>query len=249
MKAIIIAAGSGKRISKDVKDIPKSMVNVNGKPIIDYQLSSLKQAGIDDIYVITGPHSEKFHLDNVKYVKDQNYTKHDILGSLMEAKDILKNNVLVMYSDIIFESKIIQQILDSKGDISIAVDMNWDKMYEERTDHPRSEAENVQLSNVKKITKIKKNIQNKNNDIGEFLGIVKFSPKGSELFVKKYEELIKTHAGIFQQASSISKAYLTDMIQELIDSKINVEPVLVSGKWCEIDTIQDLKNAEKIFPS
>ena len=249
MNAIIIAAGSGKRISKDVKDIPKSMVKVNGQQIIKYQLSALKQAGIDDIYVITGPYSEKFHLDNVKYVKDQNYAKHDILGSLMEAKDFLKNNVLVMYSDIIFEPKIVQQILDSKGDISIAIDMNWDKMYEGRTDHPRSEAENVQFNNMKEIIKIKKNIQNENNDIGEFLGIIKFSPKGSELFVKKHEELIKTHTGIFQQASSISKAYLTDMIQELIDSEINVEPVLISGKWCEIDTKQDLKNAEKIFPS
>jgi len=249
MNAIIIAAGSGKRISKEGKDIPKSMVKVNGQPIIKYQLSALKQAGIDDIYVITGPYSEKFHLDNVKYVKDQNYTKHDILGSLMEAKDFLKNNVLVMYSDIIFESKIIKQILDSKGDISIAIDMNWDKMYEGRTDHPRSEAENVQLNNVKKITKIKKNIQNENNNVGEFLGIIKFSSEGSELFVKKYEELIKTHDGIFQQSSSISKAYLTDMIQELIDSKIDVEPVLILGKWCEIDTMQDLKNAEKLFLS
>ena len=127
--------------------------------------------------------------------------------------------------------------------------MNWDKMYERRTDHPRSEAENVQLNNVKKITKIKKNIQNENNNVGEFLGIIKFSPEGSELFVKKYEELIKTHDGIFRQAPSISKAYLTDMIQELIDSKMEVEPVLILGKWCEIDTIQDLKNAEKLFRS
>jgi len=38
------------------------------------------------------------------------------------------------------------------------------------------------------------------------------------------------------------------MIQELIDLKINIEPILISGKWCEIDTIQDLKNAEKMFP-
>jgi len=247
MNAIIIAAGSGKRINKDLK-IPKSLVKVNGKPIIDYQISVLKQAGIDEIVVITGPYSEKFNLDNAKYVKDHNYTKHDILGSLMEAKDFLKNNVLVLYSDIIFELKIIKQILDSKGDISIAVDMNWEKMYEGRTEHPKSEAENVQLNKIKKIIKIKKNIQNENKDVGEFLGIIKFSPRGSELFIKKYEELIKTHNGTFQQSPSISKAYLTDMIQEMIDSKIDVEPVLISGKWCEIDTMQDLKNAGKIFP-
>jgi len=247
MNAIIIAAGSGKRISNDVRDTPKSMVNVGGKPIIEYQLSILKNAGINEIYVITGPNSEKFNLNNVKYVKDQNYANHDILGSLMEAKDHLKNDVLVLYSDIIFELKIIQQILDSKEDISIAVDMNWRKMYEGRTEHLISEAENVLFNNTKKIMKIQKNIQDQNENIGEFLGIIKFSAKGSELFVEKYNELIKNHTGIFHQAPSISKAYVTDIIQELIDSKISVKPILISGKWCEIDTMEDLKVAEKIF--
>ena len=249
MNAIILAAGSGKRIREDVKDLPKSLLMVNGKPIIAYQIQALKQAGINDIIVITGAHSEKFEIENVRYIKDHHYNEHDILGSLLKAKDFLKNDVLVLYSDIIFESKILRQILDSKGDVSIAIDMAWEKMYEGRIGHPKYEAENVQLNKAKKIIKIKKNIKDNNGNVGEFLGIMKFSSYGSELFVKKYEELIETHHGSFQQASSISSAYLTDMIQELIDSKIDVNPVFISGKWCEIDTMQDLKKAEKIFPS
>ena len=247
MNAIIIAAGSGKRISEDAKDLPKSLLIVNGKPIIAYQIQALKQVGIKNIVVITGIHDEKFGIENVHYIKDHYYNEHDIMGSLMEAKDFLKNDVLVLYSDIIFELKILKQILDSKGDISIAIDMAWENMYEGRTEHLKSEAENVQLSKAKKIIKIKKNIKNENNDVGEFLGIVKFSPYGSGLFVKQYEELIKTHVGTFQQAPSVLKAYLTDMIQELIDSQIDVEPIIISGKWCEIDTIQDLERAQKIF--
>ena len=94
MNAIIIAAGSGKRISNDVKNIPKSMVNVNGKPIIEYQLSVLKKAGINEVCVITGPYSEKFNIKNIKYVKDEKYQKHDILGSLMEAKKFFKERIL-----------------------------------------------------------------------------------------------------------------------------------------------------------
>ena len=114
MKAIIIAAGSGKRISNDVKNIPKSMVTVNGKPIIEYQISTLKEAGIKEIIVITGPYSEKFNLTHVKYVKDQHFTEHDILGSLMEAKEFLKDEIVILYSDIIFEYKILKKILESK---------------------------------------------------------------------------------------------------------------------------------------
>jgi choline kinase len=165
----------------------------------------------------------------------------------MEAKKFLNNDTLVLYSDIIFESNIIYQILESKKDISIAIDLNWRKMYEGRTEHLTSEAEHVLLNNNQKIIQIKKNIQDRNNSIGEFLGIIKLSSKGSKIFVKKYDHLIKTHKGNFHEASSISKAYLTDMIQELIDSHIDVEPVSILGKWCEIDTKQDLENAEKMF--
>jgi L-glutamine-phosphate cytidylyltransferase len=247
MNAIIIAAGSGKRISKDVKNIPKSMVKINGKPIIEYQFDILKKNGINDIYVITGPFSKEFNLKNVKYVKDVNYSKHDILGSLMEAKKFLKNDVLVLYSDIIFDSKIIQQILKSKEDISIAIDMDWEKMYEKRSDHPKTEAENVKIKNKNKIIEIKKNIPNVKKDVGEFLGIIKFTSTGAKSFTKQYNKIIKEDKKKFHEAPSISKGYLTDMIQELIDSKINIEPIFISGKWCEIDTMQDLKKAEKIF--
>ncbi len=246
MNAIIIAAGSGKRISNNVKNIPKSMVPVNGKPIIDYQISALKEAGINEIIIITGPYSEKFNSTQVKYVKDQHFTEHDILGSLMEAREFLKDEVLILYSDIIFEFKILKKILESRGDISIGVDMNWRKMYEGRTQHPEIEAENVLLDKSMKIIKIKKNIETDQN-IGEFIGIIKLSKKGSEIFVRKYDELINSHLGIFHEASNILKGYLTDMIQELIDSKKDIEPVLITGKWCEIDTMQDLKKAEEVF--
>jgi choline kinase len=249
MNAIIIAAGSGKRISDEVKNIPKSMVKINGKPIIEHQLSVLNKAGVTEVYVITGPHSEKFNIKNVKYVKDEKYEKHDILGSLMEAKKFLEKDTLVLYSDIIFELKIVEKILSSKEDISIAVDMNWEKNYKGRTEHPKSEAENVELNSNEDIIKIKKNIQNTENNVGEFLGIIKFRNMGSEVFVKKYDELIKNSNGLFHEAPSILKAYVTDMIQELIDSNIKIKPILISGKWCEIDTMQDLKNAEKIFSS
>ena len=247
MNAIIIAAGSGKRISNDTKNIPKSMVKVNGKSIIEYQLSVLNKAGINEVYVITGPYSEKFNIKNIKYVKDQKFEKHDILGSLMEAKKFFEKDTLILYSDIIFELKIIEKIINSKEDISIAVDMNWEKNYEGRTEHPKLEAENVEIKNNGDIIQIRKNIENINNNVGEFLGIIKFANKGSELFIKKYEELVSSNVGSFHEAPSILKAYVTDMIQELIDSNIKIKPILVSGQWCEIDTMQDLKNAEKIF--
>ena len=188
---------------------------------------------VEEIIVITGPYSEKFHLENVQYIKDVNHEEHEILGSLMVAKEFLKDEVLVLYSDIIFTSEILENIVNSTNDIALAVDMNWRERYIGRTEHPPSEAENV--------------LPDDESIVGEFLGIIKFNLEGSKKFVKIYDEVIKTNKGKFHDADTVSKAYVTDMIQELIDSKIQITPISVKGKWCEIDTIQDLKRAEELF--
>ena len=246
MKAIIIAAGSGKRISKNFGSIPKSLIPVNGKSIISKQISTFHSFGIEEIIVITGPFNEKFTLSNVQYVHDENYSKHDILGSLMTAKKFLSGEVIITYSDILFEDSILEKILNSNSDIGITIDLDWKKQYENRTLHPISEAENVLLDNSGKITQIKKNIQTSNSAIGEFLGIMKLTDKGCKKLLEHYEKNLDGN-GVFHDAESINNAYLTDMIQELIESNVEISPILISGKWCEIDTIEDLEHAEKLF--
>ena len=248
MKAIVIAAGEGSRMGKLTKNIPKPLVLVNGKSIIERQLSILKQNGILDIIIITGPHHEKFNFKNVVYVNDLDYKKHDTLSSLMIARDYMNDEIIITYADQIFDEKIMESINNFSGDIGIAVDLDWEKNYVNRDQHPKSEAENV-LINGNEILEIRKNISEckKNEKIGECLGLMKLSRKGSKIFLDKYSELEISHQGKFHNASSLEKALISDMIQELIDSEINVEPIYVSGKWCEIDTPQDLEIARKLL--
>lgn len=247
MRCIIIAAGSGKRITQSGKNLPKALLNVNDKTILERQVSLFRKNNINDIVVITGPYGEKFDLKNITYVNDSKFVDHDILGSLMEARQYIEGEVLITYSDILFEESILLQIVKSKSDIGIALDPNWEKSYANRTQHPKSEAENVLLDYNDKILLIRKNIQDGDKKVTEFIGVIKLSPKGAEIFVKKFAMLERSHVGKFHAATSLSKAYLTDMIQELIDSKINVSPIIVSGKWCEIDTLQDLEHAQGLF--
>ena len=65
--------------------------------------------------------------------------------------------------------------------------------------------------------------------------------------IKKYEELESSHKGKFHDADSLEKAKLVDILQELIDSKIDIHSISITGKWCEIDTPKDLERARKIF--
>jgi len=249
MKAIIVAAGEGSRMGKLTQNIPKPLVMVNGKSIIERQLSILMQNKILDIIIITGPHNEKFNFKDVVYVHDLDHKKHDALGSLMTARDYMSNEIIITYADQIFEKVIIDQVIDFKGDIGIAVDLDWEKKYVNRDQHPKSEAENVLFDKEGNILEMRKNISacKENEKIGECLGLMKFSRKGSKVFLDKYSELEISRQGKFHNALSLEKALISDMLQELIDSKINVEPIYISGKWCEIDTPQDLQIARKLF--
>ena len=110
MKVIIIAAGSSTRLGKLTEKKPKGLLEINGKSILQRQIELFKKYNIDEIIIITGPHKE-FGICDVTYVEDTNYQNHDVLGSLMAAKDEIKGRVLTSYSDILFDELILLQLL------------------------------------------------------------------------------------------------------------------------------------------
>ena len=247
MKAIILSAGYGYRLGDLVNELPKSLVDVNGKSIIQRQIETFRHNSIKEIIVIVGPNKDKFQLNDVEYVVDKNFHEHEQLGSLMTASKHFQNDIIISFGDVIVDNNIMKQVVESTYDIGIAIDLKWGKNYENRTQHLKSEADLV-LIKSNKLTKIKKNLNFiENHQLGEFLGIIKLSNIGSKKFLDVFERLNSSHKGKFHDAPSFQKAYLTDMIDELIQTNEVVNPIFIDGVWFEIDTIEDLKNIrEKI---
>ena len=248
INAIILAAGVGNRLSPLTKDIPKGMVKLFEKSLLEMQIDIFKQYDINDITIVTGYLGEKITFPDINYIKNKNFSLTNINESLFCAREKFQTESLISYSDIIYEKKNIERIANFNGDIGVGVRLNWKPHYKGRTLHPTSEAENVVIEN-NKIVKIQKNISKceKNQIIGEFIGIMKLSKNASDILVQKYLELKKSHIGKFHNAPSLKQAYITDMLQEIIDSDYLVEPVIIEGKWCEVDTIQDIEYAKQIF--
>ena len=247
MKAIILSAGCSSRLGDLTKELPKSLVDVNSKSIIQRQIETFRNNSIKEIIVIVGPNKDKFQLNDVEYVIDKNFHEHEQLSSLMTASKYFQNDVVISFGDVIVDNNIMKQIVESTYDIGIAIDLKWKKNYENRSQHPKSEAD-LALIKSNKITKIKKNLNFiENHQLGEFLGIMKLSDLGLKKFLDVFERLHSSHEGKFHDASSFQKAYLTDMIDELIQTNEVVNPIFIDGVWFEIDTIEDLENIrEKI---
>ena len=118
LKAIIVAAGMGKRMGHLTQNKPKCLLPINGKPLIDIQINCLRAAGIKSIFVIRGYQAEKINLPDVQYFVNPEYENNNILESLFYAQEEICDDVVILYCDILFETKIIEKLLESNEKIS-----------------------------------------------------------------------------------------------------------------------------------
>ena len=73
MKVIILAAGRGTRLGHHTKEIPKGLVDVNGKSIIERQIELFKKNGITEIVIVRGYKKEKFCWDDVTFIDNEDF--------------------------------------------------------------------------------------------------------------------------------------------------------------------------------
>lgn len=243
-KALIIAAGLGSRLKKHTENLPKCMLDFGGKTLLQRQIDSYKKNGIEDISLIRGYKKEKINYKGIKYFENPDYRNNNILNSIFYGEDVINGNIIISYSDILFDPIVVKRALETDHDISVVVDIDWRGYYVGRKDHPISEAENVIFNSNNQVIKIGK-INTGNEDIhGEFIGMIKLSGRGTEIFKEHFHRLKKIYWNKpFQRAKIFQKAYLTDFIQELVDIDIKIHCVIIESGWKEIDTVEDYQKA------
>ena len=248
IKSLIVAAGLGSRLKKHTENLPKCMLDFNGKTLLQRQIQAYNKCGIKDITVIRGYKKEKINYKNLNYIQNDDYKNNNILNSIFYAEKIINGNLIIAYSDILFDSNVVKRLLESDHDISVVVDIDWRGYYVGRKDHPISEAENVIFDSNNKVLKIGKIGTQKEEVHGEFIGMIKLTNRGAEIFKKNFHRVKKLYWNKpFQRAAIFQKAYLTDMIQELVDIGIKVHCVIIERGWKEIDTVEDYQKALKEF--
>ena len=243
-KALIIAAGLGSRLKSHTENLPKCMLDFGGKTLLERQLEAYKKNEIKDIFLIRGYKKEKINYKGIQYFENNDYNNNNILNSIFYAEKIINGNIIISYSDILFEPSVVERLQKSDHDISVVVDIDWRGYYVGRKDHPISEAENVIFNSNNEVEKIGKINTGKEEVHGEFIGMIKLTGRGAEIFKHHFNRLKKIYWDKpFQRAKIFQKAYLTDFIQELVDIGIKVHCVIIESGWKEIDTVEDYQKA------
>ena len=250
MKAIILAAGEGKRLRPLTNNTPKCLVNLFGKSLLQWQIETFLSCQIDDISVVRGYLNKMIKFENITYFENPNFKTTNMVETLFCAKEKLTNSVIVSYGDIIFEKYVLQKLIDSDDDLSVVIDKNWKKYWETRFDNPLNDAESLILDDGY-ISNIGQKVNSFDQIQGQYIGLMKFQNEGINFLLDFYENAKKkaenNHVNILNSNLPFEKSYMTDLIQGLISAGYKIKAIPVNNGWLELDSYHDYEVYNKKY--
>ena len=253
VKAVILAAGFDERLMPLVSDRPKTMLDVKGKSILARQVDALQQSGVRHVAVVRGYKKEQVNLPNVRYYDNDAFEESGEIESLLRAGAELSNPVVVLYGDILFDRHILDRLLESADDITIACDRSWPDTRGGRetsgadlvveSPAPRRHHRFLADEQAVRVSAIGARLDPA-HATAEFIGMAKLSARGCQILGEVYRELHAQDAGApVHEAASLKTAKLTDLLQEVIRRGHTVASVGVYQGWLEVDTFDDYRRA------
>lgn len=242
--AVIPAAGdhleehSMKEISRD---IPISMLDINGKTLLQKQIETLNRCKVYSIYVVTGYRSDRIFIDGAEIIRNALYKKTGVLFSIMMALERINQPTFIVYGDVLFEHLIFRRMAETRKDIIILIDRTWStKDYdpEKKIDLVFASKRSLRTHGISRVDSVrlvtKANSALHPEEAGyEFPGMTFLSAKGVKIFKSVY----RRHKKKFQ------KAGLGELLGQIIRSGFTVFCMEVNSGWRELHSFQDYKRA------
>jgi len=251
--AVVLGAGQSQGLLPLTENVPKPMLDIKGKTVLERQIEVLNACGIKDIAVVRGYKKESITLPNIRTYDNDEFATTNEVESLFSAKKELGGQFLFLYGDILFERGHLEKLLKSPADISLLVDRAW---ADSKTDQPagRGIPDLVQLKDAQEtgyrfvgaeaphsVATVGRNVPHAQAH-GEFIGMALFSQKGARQLADLYNQLVEAK-GKVGEAASLREASFTDIVQELINRGTEVQAIDVYKGWLEIDTFEDYRRA------
>ena len=222
MKAILLAAGKGTRISRMIEQVPKSTLPINGVPLIRYTVEMLMRRGIE-CCVCVGYKKEKIYeaLDglDVKYYNNPFYNVTNSIASLWFAKDFIDDDMIIMNADVFISEEILNLVLAQPYDNVLTID----KTRTEIGDYFFQTTDNGNLKKYGKELPLRERS-------GEYVGLAKLEKPFLPCFVDRLEEMV----------NELKHDKWWENVLYSMTEERNINTVDVNGEfWSEIDYFDD----------
>jgi choline kinase len=234
--ALLLAAGMGSRLFPLTHNAPKCLTMVNGTSILERLISNLSQHGFKRLVVVTGyleNHIRGFlgtQVGNIKidYIFSPLYKTTNNIYSLWMARKIINEPFLLLESDLVFDESLLEKMLYPDR-IASAKMQPW---------------MNGTCVTINKYQKVKRFLTGNADSFGEIkyktVNIYSISLNSWHRIVKRLDKRISD--------GKVNDYYETIFAEMIADGSLSFENVSFDGKpWYEIDTIEDLEEAEKLF--
>jgi CDP-L-myo-inositol myo-inositolphosphotransferase len=232
LPAVILAGGKGERIASYSKGVPKPLLRVEGLSLIEHVILRMVSVGIKDFIVVVGYKGnvvksflESLKLDvSLKIVENKDYHRGN--GStLYKALEALPQGSFVLsMSDHVFNSKIVEMLIQSKEPRAIAVDGNLSGSWVEESTKVLADEKMFVLDIGKKIEKW--------NYVDTGLFVL------DEKIFEAVEEALK-------ESEEVTLSYC---VKKMIAKGNNLKAIDVTGyTWVDVDTPNDVKRLVKVI--
>ena len=243
MKALILAAGFGKRLRPITNTIPKSMVTVNGTPLLCNALNNVTALGISEIGIVVG-HMADYIRDQignewngvpVRYFENERYLTTNNVVSLYKAAEFCDDDMLMLECDIYYHKEMLEKLLAGGGDCSILVSP-FNPLTMDGTV--------IRVDGDKALELILGKWQEEGFDYSNTRKTVNMYRFSKEFVRDKYMPLIRWYVECMGENSYYEKVLGSLMYYRECDFRIVEVP---EEMWCEVDDADDLARARARF--
>lgn len=239
MRALILAAGRGSRMKGLTEDRSKCLVELAGRPLLDYQVGALRAAGSDQIGIVRGWQAERLAGRSLVTFDNPRWAETNMVSSLACAAEWLNGGpCIVSYSDIFYSAETVAALAAAPGELAISYDPDWLALWSRRFADPLADAETFRRDGTGHVVEIGRRASTLAEIEGQYMGLLKFTPSGWHA-----AERVRAELAPLQR----DKLDMTSLLRLLIGSGTRICSVPVVGPWGEMDNGDDLALYERMI--
>lgn len=237
--AIVLAASRGNGLHELTQDRPKVMLSIGGKPLLRRLVDEFKKQSINKITVVAGYKVEAVDVSGIDVCVNDKYEESSELSSLACAEQSFNDNMLVMYGDVLFRSYILNDLLNSAGDLVVVVDSMHETTHISGAPDYAYCTQADDRSLFKQEVFIKHVSEMKVSDLGEadgrWIGMLKVNATGRQWLHEALQEL--------RDSENFSTLTIADLLNYLVQQGKKIHVHYISGHWLDVNSLEDLDRA------